>query len=121
MSNDFGDWLEENEVKNTDTLVSKDAVDGGAIARKDGHRWVPAQWDTENPGNHKCHACAGRGLWSPPVYATRGKTGKCHKCQGRGHFKTSHAERTKNREYRRLTTAEKLISSKKQFEADRPG
>jgi hypothetical protein len=60
-------------------------------------------------------------LWSPPVYATRGKTGKCHKCQGRGHFKTSASERAKAREYRRLTTAEKLSNSKLEFEAAHPG
>ncbi|MDH3375347.1 MAG: DUF6011 domain-containing protein [Gammaproteobacteria bacterium] len=118
--NDFAKWLQEYEVKDTRTL--RDPRPGGddedfRPAIQTGNVWKPAKWDRANPGNHECFSCRGSGLWSPPVYATRGKTGKCHKCQGRGHFKTSAAERAKAREYRRVTTANDLQSAKDEFMA----
>jgi len=115
----FADWLSEVEVKDTRVLVDPTSTEEAPTAAVQVNgRWTPAKWNKENPALHICHACRGTGLWSPPVYATRGRTGKCHKCQGRGHFKASAAERAQQREYRKLTTATKLQGAKDEILAD---
>ena len=117
----FGDWLEEVEVKDVSALVTHGAPDSVECVpghRTDEGRLVNAVWDDKNPGNHKCHACFGTGIWHLPHYARRGQSGPCHKCKGRGHFKASSTERAKSREYRRLTTAKKLGSKQEEFMKD---
>ena len=96
----------------------KDFAPTALAYRDDTGRLRNAVWDQTDVRLHSCHACNGTGVWMLPLYARRGKSGPCHKCQGRGHFKTSGAERTKAREYRKLTSSRKLESGKDRILAD---
>ena len=118
-TNDFAAWLAEAEEKSNITIVADEPKAPATKKAYCGDRgWVMADWNREDPKLHKCMACGGNGIWSPPVYARRGKTGACHKCNGAGHFKTSAAERSRAKAYRTLTTATKLESAKAEIMAE---
>jgi hypothetical protein len=84
MSDSFGAWLEEAEVKDLSTLAS---------GRK-----------TETT-KHPCGRCNGTGKW---VSYSGWKRGKCHACAGKGYFKTSAAVRAKGRASKANAKAKKI-------------
>jgi hypothetical protein len=83
--NDFAEWLDANEVKDTKVLVGRPAPEV----------------------KHPCSRCRGTGKW---VSYSGWKTGKCHACNGKGYFKTSAAVRAKGKANRANAKAKKIAA-----------